>query len=140
MTPLGSLVGIPWLAGGRGRQGIDCVGLVLLAQWTLWGRWFPWPHAYNPERDTDQEERIFDWLPTVAIPCNGQTLGGIVVLWLTLGGRRYGHVATFVDVDTILHTYPGGASRLSRFSPGHARRARAYFRSREEGSGCPERP
>lgn len=35
---LSSLIGIPWLLGGRTRYGCDCLGLALMAQRDLFGR------------------------------------------------------------------------------------------------------
>lgn len=127
-----SLVGIPWLAGGRDEAGIDCIGLALLAQKRLWGRHYPWPHNYIPGRDTDQEEAIYSWLPSIAEPCDGPEVGGLVVMWLSVDGQPFGHIGTIVDTGRMLHTSPGGSSRVARFSGAYRRRTREFFRAREE--------
>ena len=135
MTPLQSFVGIPWRVGGRGFDGLDCVGLALLAQRELWGREYPFPWDYNPERDVALETVMYDWLPTISTPCADPVVVGIVVIELTVSGMRYKHLATVVDDNMMLHIYPQHRSRMSRLKS-YLHRICGCFEAKEV-SECP---
>ena len=130
MTDLQSFVGIPWRVGGRGFDGIDCVGLALLAQRELWGREYPFPWRYNPEKDVSLESVMYDWLPTISTPCAAPVVGGIAVVELAVSGVRYKHLATIVEPNLMLHIYPGHKSRLSRLK-NYERRIFGCFEAKE---------
>lgn len=141
MTGLASLVGIPWKSGGRSTDGIDCVGLAALAQAVLWGREYPVPEGYDPERDTEREPFLLEWVRSFARECASPVVGGLVVLRLRFAGTEYLHIGTIVEPGEFLQIFPGGTSRISRFADKYRARITACFEPEgEEAIGCLARP
>lgn len=104
------MIGIPWLAKGRNRSGIDCVGLALLAQKELYGRAYPFPFDYDPE--TGDEQILLDWLEGIADEVDDPQDGDLVIYRIP-GVERH-HIGTLVG-DALLHIYPGKSSRMVKF-------------------------
>ncbi len=130
MTPLQSFVGIPWRVGGRSFDGIDCVGLALLAQRELWGRELSFPWDYNPERDVNLETAICQWIPHVLPACDAPVIGGVVVFEFVINKVGYKHIATIIDRNLILHIYPKHKSIITSLNA-HRNRVWGYFAARE---------
>ena len=103
------MIGIPWKTKGRDRDGIDCVGLALLAQKELFGREYEFPFDYDPE--TGDEKILLDWLEDIADEADIPQNGDLVIYRMPgIDGVVIHHIGTVVD-DALLHIYPGKSSR-----------------------------
>jgi len=121
------IVGIPWKVGGRDENGVDCVGLALLAQKELCGKTYPFPHNYNPETDVFKEAELLEWLHSIAEEVSIPEVYGLVVIQLPLLGM---HIGTFVAINKVLHTFPGGSSRIVPFDGMFKKRALVFFKGK----------
>lgn len=128
------MIGIPWKTKGRDRNGIDCVGLALLAQRELYGREYPFPFDYDPE--TGDESVLLEWLDSIAdevtdgdVPRNGDL---VVYRMPAADGVIRHHVGTVVG-GALLHIYPGKTSRKVRL---RMNRIHKIYRARGCGT-CP---
>ena len=127
------MIGIPWKTKGRDRDGIDCVGLALLAQKELFGREYEFPFDYDPE--TGDENILLGWMSSIADEVNTAREGDLVIYRLPgIDGVVRHHIGTVVD-DALLHIYPGKSSRKVKF---RMKRIHKIYRAREVGS-CRER-
>lgn len=120
------MIGIPWKTKGRDRDGIDCVGLALLAQRELYGREYAFPFDYDPE--TGDERVLLDWLDGIADEADVPQNGDLVIY--RLAGTEKHHIGTVVD-EALLHIYPGKSSRKVRLP---MKRICKIYRAREVGS------
>ncbi len=120
------MIGIPWLAKGRDRSGIDCVGLALLAQRELYGREYAFPFDYDPE--TGDERVLLDWLDCIADEADAPRDGDLVVYRMPgADGVTRHHIGTVVD-EALLHIYPGKTSRKVKI---RMKRIYKIYRARE---------
>ena len=123
------MIGIPWKTKGRDRDGIDCVGLALLAQKELYGREYDFPFDYDPE--TGDERVLLDWLEDIADEADVPHDGDLVIYRLPgADGVVRHHIGTVVD-EALLHIYPGKSSRKVKF---RMKRIHKIYRAREVGS------
>ena len=107
------MIGIPWKAKGRDHNGIDCVGLAILAQKELFGREFSFPFDYDPE--TGDERVLLVWLEDIADEADVPHDGDLVIYRLPgADGVVRHHIGTVVD-EALLHIYPGKTSRKVKF-------------------------
>jgi hypothetical protein len=120
------MIGIPWKAKGRDHDGIDCVGLALLAQKELFGREYEFPFDYDPE--TGDESVLLHWLEGIADEADTPRDGDLIVYRMPgIDGKASHHIGTVVD-GALLHIYPGKASRKVRLL---TKRITAIYRARE---------
>lgn len=127
------MIGIPWKTKGRDRDGIDCVGLAILAQKELYGREYAFPFDYDPE--TGDERVLLDWLKYIAYEVDVPHDGDLVVYRMTgTDGVVRHHIGTVVD-GALLHIYPGKSSRKVKF---RMKRIYKIYRAREVET-CRER-
>lgn len=127
------MIGIPWLAKGRDRDGIDCIGLALLAQKELFGREYEFPFDYDPE--TGDESVLLDWLEDIADEVNTAHEGDLVIYRMPgIDGIVKHHIGTVVG-EALLHIYPGKSSRKVKF---RMKRIHKIYRLREVET-CRER-
>jgi len=110
-TRLTRLVGIPWVLGGRDYSGVDCVGLFLLVQKTLFCRDLAGVWIYDGATYAEASR---------AIPRELERLGFQEVAPPVLDGDavvvRFGglfHLGTVVR-GRMLHTAEGARSGLTR--------------------------
>jgi len=120
------MIGIPWQTKGRDHDGIDCVGLALLAQKELYGRAYPFPFDYDPE--TGDETTLLLWLEGIADEVDEPQDGDLVIFRIP-GVERH-HIGTVVG-DALLHIYPGKSSRMVKF---RMNRIYKIYRAREVGA------
>ena len=127
------MIGIPWLAKGRDHNGIDCVGLALLAQKELYGREYDFPFDYDPE--TGDENILLGWMSSIADEVNTAREGDLAIYRLPgIDGVVRHHIGTVVD-DALLHIYPGKSSRKVKI---RMKRIYKIYRAREVET-CRER-
>jgi len=89
-----SMIGIPWKLGGRDRGGIDCLGLVILAERELFGVRIPDLWNYNGQSYGEISRKSADIMDSlgylrVKVPENGD------IALLELGG--FGHLGVWIE-------------------------------------------
>lgn len=117
---LPDLVGIPWRVGGRDFDGVDCVGLVVLAQRVLFGR--DYSEIAEPGPVEDYEARsleILDRLPAVMERVTEIRHGDILLF-------RFAacvHIGTYLEGGKVLQIFDNTESRITDYG--------RYFRDRQ---------
>jgi len=109
---LSDLVGIPWKVGGRSLNGIDCVGLAILAQRVLCERELSFPQKYG---ESDQHEKsviIKEEVERLFSPAKAPETGAVGLFYF---GDCW-HVATFTGATHFLHIFPGQTSRIHKLT------------------------
>jgi len=101
-----SLTGIPWKVGGRGRDGVDCLGLALLAQRELFGRHIEdvWRYDESTYRAVSLTAPA-DLLELGAVEVSEPLDGDVAFLRV----RDCGHLSTWID-GRLLTIYEGRPS------------------------------
>lgn len=123
MSAFDNLVGIPWCAGGRTRDGADCLGLVQIAYRELLAIELPeHPNAHPADHDAVRREvataketwtRIEDPQPF-----------DVVLL-----RERPWHLGLVVGRSLMLHMPEGLSSKVESFATGrHAARIEGFYR------------
>lgn len=119
------MIGIPWKAKGRDRDGIDCVGLALMAQKELFGMEYNFPFDYDPMGD--DEGVLVKWISTIADRVEEPIEGDVVIYAIPhRSGIKY-HIGTVVS-GGLLHIGPNSTSRIIRFN---RKRIYGIYRGRE---------
>lgn len=128
---LAEFVGIPFVDGGRGRDGADCWGLLRLVYAERFGIALPaLAGAYGAEPEAATLEALVtdnadDWAPVAA----GAELPGDGLL-MTMLGRC--HVGVVAGGGMVLHTQRGSGAMLDDYRGWRlASRVRGFFRHRE---------
>ena len=114
---LDDLVGIPWKVGGRDRDGIDCVGLAILAQKVLCGRDFEFSQGYDDGDMYARSSIIRDEVERLFEPAKEAEPGAIGLFLFD----ECWHAATFVDRTRFLHVFENRTSGISRLTPVYKR-------------------
>lgn len=106
------LVGIPFLAGGRTREGCDCWGLHRLALAEVWGIQLPaYSDLYADCAELAESERLIrERLDSWAEVPPGEEGPSCAILLRV--GRHASHIGTVVSRGKMLHTYSGSRSRV----------------------------
>jgi len=125
-----SFVGLPWLPGGRGRDGCDCWGLVCLVYREALQIELPsFDGAYVTARErrdiaaiVSSERDKMDWRE-VATPADFDVL-------LFRVGRYESHVGIACGRGMMLHASSGNLSAVERIGPMWASRLAAIYRHR----------
>ncbi len=120
---LADLVGIPWRVGGRGLDGVDCVGLAILAQATLCGRNMSFSAEYDERSQYDRSSLIRDEVERLFRPAEAPEEGAVVLFFF----ESCWHVATFVDGTRFLHIFEGRTSRISRMTSAYRRYVKGVY-------------
>jgi hypothetical protein len=121
---LSDLVGIPWVVGGRDLDGIDCVGLAILAQEVLCERDLSFPQEYGESDQYEKSVIIKEEVERLFIPAEVPEPGAVGLFYF---GECW-HVATFTDKTHFLHIFEGQHSRVSRLTPGYKRHLKGVYR------------
>ena len=120
MTTIGDLLGIPFARGGRTREGMDCLGIVLAGLEVL---------RPDLELDDPWEAIRDDWEAGIrpeVVPPEWEEIAapvacyrpGDVLFVLADGGPN--HVALYIGDNLVLHSMAGagsGITRLGRIRP-----------------------
>jgi len=106
------LTGIPWRVGGRDYSGVDCLGLAYLAQRDLYGKEVNLSYIYKEENILSMSRTILKEMTKFTVPVDIPRIGDIVLLKF----RSSLHIATYVDMDLLLHIFSEKRSRLTRLS------------------------
>lgn len=117
---LPDLVGIPWRVGGRDFDGVDCVGLVVLAQRVLFGR--DYSEIAEPGPVEDYEARsleILDRLPAVMERVAEVRHGDVLLFRFAVCV----HIGTYLEGGKVLHIFDNTESRITDYG--------RYFRDRQ---------
>jgi cell wall-associated NlpC family hydrolase len=119
-----SLIGIPWKLGGRDRNGIDCLGLVILAERELFGVTIPDAWVYTEQDYGAVSLMAAAHMPELGyIPVDVPTDGDIA--YIEIAG--HGHLGVWIG-GAILTIVEGGRSSWKR-----RRLPFRYFRPWEVG-------
>lgn len=121
MRPLEDFIGLPWRAGGRGFDGVDCVGLTALAARELFGLdscGLEVNCAFtDPEGALEKLSKITRRV--------GEPLPGDVILFKVRGSL---HTGIFVPGGRVLYIVRGGTSRTVRYRQWLKNHTEAIFR------------
>lgn len=124
---LADLVGIPWVVHGRDLDGLDCVGLAVLAQKVLCGRDLDFPQDYGDKDQYEKSEIIKTEVERLFSPAESPEPGAVGLFFFDVCW----HVATFTDRTHFLHIFEGKTSRISRLTPAYRRFLRGVYTWRE---------
>ena len=141
-----SWVGVPWRHQGRTREGIDCLGLLIVVARDLGLDRVP---GSSPGIDvTAPEFRNYRRLPPAYLATRlaehldraGEIAPGRIGLF-ALPGSAPAHVAIFGDGGDIIHAYmPAGAVVRHKLDDGWRASLRAIFSYRIGGDSWPALP
>jgi hypothetical protein len=121
---LADLVGVPWKVRGRGLDGLDCVGLAVLAQKVLCGRSLSFGSAeYDEKNQYDRSSLIRDEVERLFRPADAPSSGAVALFFF----ESCWHVATFTDRTHFLHIFEGGTSRISRLTQAYRRHLKGVY-------------
>lgn len=121
---LADLVGVPWKVRGRGLDGLDCVGLAVLAQKVLCGRELEFPQEYDEEDQYERSAVIREEVGRIFRETAREAAAGRVGL---LFFEPCWHVVTFTDRTHFLHIFEGGTSRISRLTQAYRRHLKGVY-------------
>jgi hypothetical protein len=107
-----NLTDIPWKVGGMDYNGVDCLGLAYLTQRDLYGKEVNLSYLYKEENILSMSRTILKEITKFAVPVDIPETGDIALLKF----RASLHIATYVDMDLLLHIFSGKRSRLTRLS------------------------
>lgn len=97
------LIGVPWRHMGRTKQGVDCIGMILLAGWNIGVDFTSWARDRRYSR-----EAAPDLLREVSLVCKPVPLElrvpGSMVCFRFPGERWPRHVALLTESETIVHS------------------------------------
>ena len=117
------MIGIPWLAKGRDRSGIDCVGLAILAQKVLCDRDLDFRQSYDESTQYERSVLIRDEVERIMERTTAPRIGSVGLFYF----EKCWHVVTFTDAMYFLHVFEGRTSRISRLTPAYRRYLRGVY-------------
>lgn len=124
---LADLVGISWVVHGRSLEGIDCVGLAILAQEVLDGRKLIFAQDYDEGNIYEQSSIIRGEVVRLFAPVEVPHRGDVGLFFF----ESCWHLATFTDRTHFLHILEGQTSRISRLTPVYKRYMEGVYTWRE---------